>query len=215
MSRATANRAAKAKREDRLPIVANLYKKGYSYDQIRKEVMDKTGVKTYSKSTVHKDVQILLTEWRENRLKDTDLAIQAELEKINLQEQELWIAWEKSKLDQKSTSKKQKGIAAKQAAVGKGGLTSTDKITTTAVEKIEKEEINYGDVRYQEAINRLGIERRKLLGLYAAEKKEITGKDGSPVFNGFDAFMANCLDLADNDKELNEAAQQETTDSTG
>lgn len=193
-------------------IVAELYKKSYSYPKIKTEVMKRLGLETYSLKTVHGDVQSLLKEWRQTRIEDMDLALQVELERIDSQITELWEAWEKSKTDHKTKHQKQKGELG--AGISKKGeLDST--IRTTHIEKTEKEEINFGDARYQAEITRLGIERRKLLGLYAAEKKELTGKDGSPLFNGFDAFMANCLELADTDKETNEATQQEAVNSAG
>ncbi|WP_231464744.1 hypothetical protein [Pedobacter sp. Leaf132] len=207
------NKTAKQKKEARLIHVAELYAKGYALRQIVQEVKNRLRLETYSLSTVKKDVDSLKAEWKEARIAEMDDAINHELYKINLQERELWDAWEKSKSDQKLTSKKQKGITGKTKAVGPNGLVDTDKIVTTGIEKTEKDEINYGDPRYQAEITKLGQERRKLTGMYAAEKKELTGKDGAPLFNGFDAFMADCLDKADFDKEVNEATQQETINS--
>lgn len=192
-------------KEERLKRVAVLYKRGYTFRQIREEILKDPDAKTYSLQTVKRDVDSLLKEWRECRIEDTDLAVQAELEKINDQERELWEAWDKSKTDFKTKLQRQKA----EKGNGRGG---GDKLTQ---EKTEKDEINFGDARYQAELTKLGQERRKLLGLYAAEKKEITGKDGSPIFNGFDTFMAGCLEVAENDAETNEAIKQETTDSAG
>jgi len=216
MGKIDGNKTAKQKREARTVIVAELFAKGYSLREIVKEVKTRLILDTYSLSTAKKDVDFLKSEWKQARMADMDDAINHELYKINMQERELWNAWDKSKEDQKLTSKKQKGIAARTKAVGpSGSLVDSDKISTSSIEKTEKEEINYGDPRYQAEITKLGQERRKLMGMYAAEKKEITGKDGSPIFNGFDAFMAECKDIADFDKEVNEATQQKTTNSTG
>lgn len=183
MGNVKGNRTAKQVREARLVVVSELYKKGYGYDAMRQMVMQRLGLDTYSKSTLHKDIHILLTEWRSTRIENTDLSVQLELEKINAQEVELWEAWDKSKENIKLTSKKQKGVASKTKSVGPGGsLTDTDKISTTEIERTEKDEINFGDARYQAELTKLGQERRKLLGLYAPEKKELSGELG---FYGF------------------------------
>ncbi|WP_214228619.1 hypothetical protein [Pedobacter sp. B4-66] len=205
------NLKAKQKREHRLVLVADLHKRGYSFRVIRERVLEEfPAIITYSLATVKKDVDFLLTEARKARLEDTQIAIQLELERIDMQLVELWEAWDKSKKDNKLTSKKQSGTAAKATPVkvvdSKGALKdevddANTGIKTTSIEQTIKDNINYGDPRYQDLIYKLGIERRKILGHYAAEKKEITGKDGSPIFNGFDAFMAQCEELANNDND--------------
>ena len=60
----------------RLEIVAQLYKRGYSVRKIQSEVMKRLGLETYSTSTVQRDINTLLQEWRESRLTDIDLAMQ-------------------------------------------------------------------------------------------------------------------------------------------
>lgn len=164
------HKSAKQAKEARLVIVGELYKKGYSFREIREEVM-KRGVKeTYSLQTVHKDVESLLKEWRDTRIDDVDMAIQLELAAIDDQLKELWNAWERSKTDQKLKSKKQSGVANRigKAVTAGGSITDGDsKIQTTSIEQTEKDEINFGDPRYQDLINKLRMERRKLLGLYS------------------------------------------------
>jgi hypothetical protein len=178
------NRTAKQIKESRLVLVGELYKKGYSFRDIREEVLRRGDFNTYSLATVKNDVDTLLKDWRKTRIDDVDLAIQLELERIDRQLRELWEAWDKSKTDHKSKSKKQSGVAVKDGKTvnQKGQLTDgADKIKTTSIEQTEKEEINFGDARYQNEITKLGVERRKLLGLYAPEKKELTGKDGKDL----------------------------------
>lgn len=46
----------------RLDIIAELYKKGYSYRDIREEVMTRLDLSSYSLRTVSKDVNRLLEE---------------------------------------------------------------------------------------------------------------------------------------------------------
>lgn len=172
------NRTAKQIKEARLVIVGELFKRGYSFREIREEVMQRERLATYSLQTVKKDVDHLLAEWRKTRVDDVDAAIQLELESIDAQLKELWTAWDRSKTDHKLKSKKQSGVAAKtgKAVTAKGDVVDSSKIQTTSIEQTEKDEINFGDPRYMDLINKLRMERRKLLGLYAVDKSELTLK---------------------------------------
>ena len=177
------HQAAKQAKEARLVIVGELYKKGYTFRQIRAEVMNTTGKATYSLETVKKDVDSLLTEWRKTRIDDVDMAIQLELAAIDRQLIELWEAWDRSKTDQKLKSKKQSGFAIKEkgaSVITPGGEMKEEegksKIIPRSIEQTEKDEVNFGDPRYQDLINKLRMERRKLLGLYAVDKSELTLK---------------------------------------
>lgn len=155
------NRVRKQVKIARLEIVAELYKRGYSLRKIRTEVMSRLDLKSYSLQTVHKDIQSLLEEWRENRLKDTDALVQIELERIDEITRECWASWEKSKEDRVRTVSKRKGVNVKGN-------------TIIQSEKTETEIINIGDVSFLSEIGKQSIERRKLLGLYAPDKLDIT-----------------------------------------
>lgn len=177
------HQSAKQAKEARLVIVGELYKKGYTYRQIREVVMRSTGKPTYSLETVKKDVDSLLAEWRKTRIDDVDMAIQLELAAIDRQLIELWEAWDRSKTDQKLKSKKQSGVAIKEkgaSVITPGGKMKEgegkSKIIPRSIEQTEKDEVNFGDPRYQDLINKLRMERRKLLGLYAVDKSELTLK---------------------------------------
>lgn len=175
----------------RLDIIAELYKRGYSYRDIRTEVMNRLDLQTYSLRTVAKDVNKLLEEWRETRIENLDLALQLELVRIDDLTREAWAAWNKSKEDQTLRNNKQKGIPSDLVDTGKeankdagqnNGCTSNnpaperrDEIVTVAMEQQTKEVICTGDPRYLDIIHKLAIERRKLLGLYAPEKKSVSG----------------------------------------
>jgi hypothetical protein len=102
------------------------------------------------------------------------MAIQLELERIDEIIMELWAQWEKSKEDYKKTSKKRKGkpFEAKSREA---------EIYTIEREVQEIEMRCLGDVSYISEIRAQLVERRKLLGLYAPEKREITGKDGKDL----------------------------------
>lgn len=153
-------------KELRMNIIAPLYKHGYTCREIRLEVMKGLGLQTYSLSTVQADINSLTGEWHEQRQKDFDKNMATELARIDELIKECWEAWEKSKEDYDARSQKQKGVP---------NSTKMNDVTVERMELILKQERCCGDVRYIEMINKLLIERRKLLGLYAAEKREVTG----------------------------------------
>ena len=153
----------------RLEIVSNLYKRGYSYRKIREEVMKRLDLSTYSLQTVKNDVQTLLEEWRESRLEDTDELVTLELARIDDTCRELWEQWEKSKTDYNKTQRKQKGSPSRDAETGQTS------IRTYQTERTETEVVCLGDPSYIAEIRKQLEERRKLLGLYAPEKKELSG----------------------------------------
>lgn len=153
----------------RLEIVSTLYKRGYSYRKIKEEVMKRLDLKTYSLQTVKRDIQTLLDEWRESRLEDTDELVTLELARIDDTCRELWEQWEKSKTDYNKTQRKQKGSPSRDAETGQTS------IRTYQTERTETEVISLGDPSYIAEIRKQLEERRKLLGLYAPEKKELSG----------------------------------------
>lgn len=160
-------------KEGRLAIVAQLYKRGYTVRAIREEVMRRLDLSTYSVSTVHGDIKSLLKEWRESRLDDMDDALQLELTRIDDTVRELWEQWEKSKEDYTKTQRKRKGAPARNANQdnnsGEGG------IRTFSVEEKTLNVVGLGNPAYISEIRQQLAERRKLLGLYAPEKRDIQG----------------------------------------
>ena len=153
----------------RLEIVSNLYKRGYSYRKIKEEVMKRLDLQTYSLQTAQRDIQTLLDEWRESRLEDTDELVTLELARIDDTCRELWEQWEKSKTDYNKTQRKQKGSPSRDAETGQTS------IRTYQTERTETEAVCLGDPSYIAEIRKQLEERRKLLGLYAPEKKELSG----------------------------------------
>lgn len=149
--------------------MAGMYKRGYSFRKIQSEVLKRLDLSSYSLATVHKDVQSLLEEWRENRLEDMDAALTLELERIDETCRELWEQWEKSKTDYNKTQRKQKGSPTRDKETGQTS------IKTYQTERTETEVIMLGDPSYIAEIRKQLAERRKLLGLYAPEKKNISG----------------------------------------
>lgn len=157
----------------RLEIVSQLYKRGYSVRAIRAEVMRRLDLKTYSTGTVHGDIKTLLEEWRESRLDDMDDALQLELTRIDETVRELWEQWEKSKEDYTRTQRKRKGAPARSGNQDNNG--NDGGIRTFSVEEKTQQVIGLGNPAYISEIRQQLAERRKLLGLYAPEKRDIQG----------------------------------------
>ncbi len=156
-------------KQARLEIAAGMYKRGYSLRKIQSEVMKRLELPSYSLATVHKDIQTLLDEWRENRIEDMDAALTLELERIDETCRELWEQWEKSKQDFTRQTRKQKGSPNRDAQTGQTS------IRTYQTERTETDVQGLGDPSYISEIRKQLEERRKLLGLYAPEKKDING----------------------------------------
>lgn len=178
-------------KQARLEIVAQLYKRGWSLRKIQAEVMRRLDLPTYSLNTVHRDIRCLLDEWRESRLDDMDDALQLELSRIDDTVRELWEQWEKSKTDYTKTARKQKGSPQRDNQTGE------TTIRTYHTERTETEVIRLGDPSYIAEIRQQLAERRKLLGLYAPEKKNI---QGSMSFASF-LMESGALDEAEKQAE--------------
>lgn len=173
MSEQQQRRRIQAK-EGRLEIAAKLYKRGYSYRQIQAEVMKRLGLKTYSLKTVSGDIKTLLAEWRETRLEDMDAALQLELERIDETVRELWEQWEKSKEDYTQTVSTRKGAPRRNVDTG------ANEIKTYSVDIRDSNVVGLGNPSYISEIRAQLAERRKLLGLYAPEKRQVEGRvDGT------------------------------------
>ena len=181
----------------RLEIVSTLYKRGYSYRKIKEEVMKRLDLQTYSLQTVKRDIQTLLDEWRESRLEDTDELVTLELARIDDTCRELWEQWEKSKTNYNKTERKQKGSPSRDA---QSGQTS---IRTYQTERKETEVIALGDPAYIAEIRKQLEERRKLLGLYAPEKKDINA-NGS-----FAAYLIESGMIDEAEQEAGEVKEDE------
>lgn len=159
-------------------IVAEYYKKGYSLAKIADKVMELMGLqKPPAKNTIKSDIATLMAEWREARLQDTDELVQLELERIDDCLVELWEAWQKSKQDYTQQKQKQKHLLPQKGKDGKPNGTAL----LTQSEQQRNEVRKYGDVSYIAEIRQQLMERRKLLGLYQPDKRELTGKDGTPL----------------------------------
>jgi len=178
MSNVSARRHIK---EGRKVIVADLYKRGWSISKIAAEVRARMEM-TCSTRTVWNDIQELLEEWRATRINDVDQRLQLELERIDDAVCELWDQWDKSKEDWVREFNKRIGVPVPAG----GGSDDSDGEGESSIVTVKRENrtqnvVGLGNPAYIAEIRQQLMERRKLLGLYAATKTEVTGKDGSPL----------------------------------
>lgn len=145
--------------QQRMQIVAPLWRKSWTLKEIREEVMKRLGLETYSIKCVHTDVQRLIKEWQEERLENTEDKITAELARIDLVIKEAWQMWEKSKQDYNSKKQMQEGKPRKDP---NGQQISVDTIKAMMW---DAEQRGCGDPRYLDVILKALNQRCKLMGL--------------------------------------------------
>lgn len=166
-------------KEGRKEIIAPLYKRGWSIAKIAAEVRARMNT-TCSTRTIWNDINELLDEWRELRVQDIDQKVQLELERIDDAVSELWEQWDKSKDDWVREHNKRIGVPAAQQDGGEQGGEGAE-IVTIKREQTSENVVGLGNPAYIAEIRQQLAERRKLLGLYAATKTEVTGTDGTPL----------------------------------
>ena len=158
-------------KEGRKEIIAPLYKRGWSVRKIAEEVRTRLNT-TCSTRTIWNDINELLDEWREARIQDVDQRLQLELERIDDAVTELWEQWDKSKEDWVREHNKRVGVPV-PAGEGQGGGEATE-IVTVKRENVSENVVGLGNPAYIAEIRQQLAERRKLLGLYAATKSEVS-----------------------------------------
>ena len=163
-------------KEGRKEIEAPLYKRGWSIKAITEEVKTRLDTRC-STRTVWNDIREMLDEWRAARIQDVDARLQLELERIDDAVRELWEQWEKSKEDWVREHNKRVGVPVDSEGGGGEGT----EIVTVKRENVTENVVGLGNPSYIAEIRQQLAERRKLLGLYAATKTEVTGKDGTPL----------------------------------
>lgn len=163
----------KEQREADMNTLARLYVKGTSQMEIARQL----GI---SQGQVSNDLKRLLKRWEETRLNEIDRYKHEQLLRINMIEEEMWSAWEKSKLTGKKTVNK-----------GKSGKTiaKEDRVTGIVTKKDDAEEYwrvgeqeempeGKGDMQYMNGIMWCQQERAKIVGLYAPKKVANTDPTG-------------------------------------
>ncbi len=174
----TSNKRRNHVKQGRMLIVAELYKRGWTVRKIADEVKARMNT-TCSTRTIWNDINDLLKEWRETRIQDTDARLQLELERIDDCVAELWEQWDKSK--ENYTREYNKRIGVPVPSDGASGSGQQTEIQTVKRENYTEEQVGLGNPAYMAEIRQQLMERRKLLGLYAATKNEVTGKDGTAL----------------------------------
>ena len=167
----------------RIEIISGLYKRGYSFREIRSEVMKRLDLETYSLETVHKDITRMLDEWREHRIDRIDQVVQLELQRNDDIIKEAWQAWDKSKTDYERKSAKQQGLPKRSDENSDGG------ISTTKIEQSKELVIRYGDPRYLDLILKVQERNAKLLGYDSPIKVDVYNappKDEAPASAEYD-----------------------------
>lgn len=180
-------------KEGRKVIVAELYKRGWSISRIAQEVRTRLNT-TCSTRTIWNDINELLEEWRSVRIDDMDARLQLELERIDDAVRELWEQWDKSKEDYMRERNKRIGVPV-PAGDGQGGGETTE-IMTVKRENNSENVVGLGNPAYIAEIRAQLAERRKLLGLYAPEKKDIQGE------MSFAAFLMESGMIDDAEREI-------------
>lgn len=161
---------AQLRQNARMEIVAEMYKRGYSFRDMKNEVMKRLDLKSYSLDTLHKDVRRLLDEWKKERVEKIDQVMQLELQRNNDIIKEAWQAWEKSKTDYEKRTSKQYGLPEKNKNGETGG---EERIRTTKIEQQREMIRSCGDARYLEVIIKAEERNAKLLGYDSPTKIDI------------------------------------------
>lgn len=146
--------------------MSDLYAKGYTDSDVAEYINT-----TYGFHWNLKKVQALKTLvrkfWRSHIVENMDEQIAEEVNACNVQIRELWKAWEFSKTGNKKTTTRQTHSS--------GGA---DEVNFDQDETVSVQDTSAGDTKIMAQIIEVGKEKRKLLGLYAPEKKISTG--GAP-----------------------------------
>lgn len=157
-------RRAEQKQMARMAIAGPLFLRGWSYRRIAEEVAARLDLKTYSHTTARLDVDRFLAieteKNKRNRDKYTDIACA----RLDIMESELWDAWSKSMEDNVKKQRKKR--------VAKGDDDSDG--ASSFIEQSESDVTGLGNPAYIAEIRQCEEMRNKILGIYSAEKREIT-----------------------------------------
>lgn len=129
------------------------------------EMLAKIRPYTLSRQQVNADLQKLRAMWEESAITKRGDAIARELAGLQAQEDELWEAWEKSKLAAKTRTVE----SSKEA--GEKKSSKKERVTT---------EEQCGEAQFQKLIADIRVQRRQLLGLDAPAKIQPVGDDWMP-----------------------------------
>lgn len=138
--------------------------KGWTQTKMAEE-LSKLRPYSVTQQTIAYDLKTLTEQWKQQSIGSREEKAQREIKGIELQEREVWMAWEKSKQD--AVRK------AVEITNGTGAGAKEKKSATT--------EGQCGDPAFQRLLIELRTQKAKLLGLDAPTRQEISGPAGAPV----------------------------------
>lgn len=150
--------------------MSKLLAKGYDMNTVRETVNRKFFVNMTLKQ-VKIMYGVIRKLWRAEMAADMNDQIMQEVQTINVQMREAWEAWERSKVGQTSKTTRTEDSTS----------STSDEMNYNLTETILKEDSCVGEVKFLSLINDLGKEKRKLLGLYAPDKKEDKGSGNTNI----------------------------------
>lgn len=164
-----AENRSRAKRDADRRRVAALYLQGRYQADIAAEL----GV---DQSTVSRDLAAIRKEWRASSVRDFDEARAQELAKIDELEREAWAAWERSKQETRTVTRRRRQVPPRSGAGDAAGELSEQSLKT---------EQRHGDIAYWNAVLKCVQARREMLGLDEAKKLDVNSR-GVIKFGGVD-----------------------------
>lgn len=151
--------------------VSDLLAKGFNNQQIIDAVNNKYGL-TWKMNQVNVIKALLHKMWRCEIAHTMNDQIAREVATLDTQIKEAWEAWEFSKRGIKHTKKRTEDSES-----------TCEENQYNITEVVNEETTTAGDVKFLQHINDLGKEKRKLLGLYAPEKKDNGGPQTAVQLN--------------------------------
>jgi hypothetical protein len=127
-----------------------------------------------SRSQIKQDLTRIRAEWHKEMTKDISEFVEAELKGLQRQEDELWLAWERTKKN--AVTKTTETLPEKRETVA--GIEIKRKLKGKTVIKSEGQN---GQAAYMDLIFKCRDQRRSLLGLDQPKRTEITGADGGAI----------------------------------
>lgn len=142
----------------------------WTYERIAEKLEEVTGRRISSRQVGY-DLQKLREQWLEEDLENYSLYIKEELSRLEAYENELWDAWRSSKAD---VTKERVEKAMRRVQEEEEGMDLDEQFKLVINKVVTTTENSVGDARFLELIYKAQQERRKLLGLYAPARLNIT-----------------------------------------
>jgi hypothetical protein len=197
------NRRSKVDREADLVVVANLYLKGMTQQQIAQEIAANRPYEI-KRSQIANDIQEIHRRWQESYLTTINALKVRELARIDRLEAEYWSAWEKSNRDfvslrQDKTADETMMKTKTRDTDGKETEASVLSPSFTRTKTTTKKEERVGSVAFLEGVERciqmrirvLGLEPSKSVTINWRKQAEAEGINPENVVNGLvEQFIA-------------------------